>query len=294
MLYRWHLDLAGAFEATRNRNVWVLVEAARKWVKLVPLRTKEAANTRQAFEERVFARFVAPAEVCTDGGINFGGDFHDLLVEHDIDHQKPLPYHLQPNWLAEGMQASSRYNPYEYGRAPVFPAHAARVIFEQSTVDFYNPERTKTRSIPECDPLYEVNDDGVVVIQGADGDTPRVRVEEMERCTVPYVMIPAGFEDPDMACAECDGRVSTRRNSINIYANCEHAWQKLCHQPPLARVARGAWRCAECDADDAALPAQWISVALAAMTISDNDDSDEEIQDPARLCSRQERRWEHD
>eukprot|EP00873_Tetraselmis_striata_P020917 jgi/Tetstr1/441181/TSEL_029439.t1 len=175
MIYRWHLDLAGAFEATRNRNVWVLVEAARKWVKLVPLRTKEAANTRQAFEERVFARFVAPAEVCTDGGINFGGDFHDLLVEHDIDHQQPLPYHLQPNGLAEGMvrtikealmryvaqpgkrvpsktflpssglhvqQASSRYNPYEYGRAPVFPAHAARVIFEQSTVDFYNPERT--------------------------------------------------------------------------------------------------------------------------------------------------------
>eukprot|EP00873_Tetraselmis_striata_P020820 jgi/Tetstr1/441084/TSEL_029352.t1 len=162
MFYRWHLDLAGPFEATRNRNVWVLmmVEAASKWVELVPLCTKEAANIRQAFQERVLARFAAPGEVCTDGGTEFSGEFHELIVEHDIDHPKPLPYHPQPNGLAEGMvqtfkealtryvvqpgkrvmwdtslpsielgyrcskQAITGYSPYElvYGRAPVFPA----------------------------------------------------------------------------------------------------------------------------------------------------------------------------
>eukprot|EP00873_Tetraselmis_striata_P037291 jgi/Tetstr1/457555/TSEL_044124.t1 len=71
MIYRiWHLDLAGLFEATRNQNVWVLVmvEAASKWVELVLLRTKEAANIRHAFEERVLARFAAPVEACIDGG----------------------------------------------------------------------------------------------------------------------------------------------------------------------------------------------------------------------------------
>eukprot|EP00873_Tetraselmis_striata_P020841 jgi/Tetstr1/441105/TSEL_029373.t1 len=319
MFYRWHLDLAGPFEATRSRNVWVLVmvEAASKWVELVPLRTKEAANIRQAFQERVLARFAAPGEVCTDGGTEFSGEFHELLVEHDIDHPKPLPYHPQPNGLAEGMvktvkealmryvvqpgkrvvwdtflpsielgyrcskQASTRYSPYElvYGRAPVFPAQA-RALFEESAVDFNSPEGmwelmtvraerlalmvptamhnveaaqhrevmryrrrraglvapgvqrfspgdfvyVQQRQQDALDPrvrpavykVYEVNDNGVVVIQGADGDTARVRVEELARCAVPYVVLPAGFEDPNMACEECDGRVSTQRNPIII------------------------------------------------------------------------------
>eukprot|EP00873_Tetraselmis_striata_P036299 jgi/Tetstr1/456563/TSEL_043283.t1 len=154
-----------------------MVEAASKWVELVPLRTKEAANIRQAFQERMLARFAAPGEVCTDGGTEFSGEFHDFLVEHDIDQSKPLPYHQQPNGLAEGMvktvkealmryvvqpgkrvvwdtflpsielgyrcskQASTRYIPYElvYGRAPVFPAQA-RALFEESAVDFNSPE----------------------------------------------------------------------------------------------------------------------------------------------------------
>eukprot|EP00873_Tetraselmis_striata_P024310 jgi/Tetstr1/444574/TSEL_032425.t1 len=322
MFYRWHLDLAGPFEATRSRNVWVLVmvmvEAASKWVEFVPLRTKEAANIRQAFQERVPARFAAPGEVCTDcGTTEFSGEFHELLVEHDIDHPKPLPYHPQPNGLAEGMvktvkealmryvvqpgkrvvwdtflpsielgyrcskQASTRYNPYElvYGRAPVFPAQA-RALFEESAVDFNSPlgmwelmtvraerlalmvptamhnvEAAQHREVmryrrrraglvapgvqrfipgdfvyvqqrqqdaldprvrPAVYKVYEVNDNGVVVIQGADGDTARVHVEELARCAVPYVVLPAEFEDPNMACEECDGRVSTQRNPIII------------------------------------------------------------------------------
>eukprot|EP00873_Tetraselmis_striata_P044482 jgi/Tetstr1/464746/TSEL_009493.t1 len=116
-------------------------------------------------------------EVCTDGGTEFSGEFHEFLVEHDIDHPKPLPYHPQPNGLAQGMvktveealmryvvqpgkrviwdtflpsiergyrcstQANTRYIPYKlvYGRAPVFPAQA-RALFEESAVDFNSPE----------------------------------------------------------------------------------------------------------------------------------------------------------
>eukprot|EP00873_Tetraselmis_striata_P040267 jgi/Tetstr1/460531/TSEL_005789.t1 len=142
MFYRWHLDLAGPFEAARSRNVWVLVvmEAASKWVELVPLRTKEAANIRQAFKERV------PGEMCTDGGTEFSGEFHELLVEHEIDHPKPLPYHPQPNGLAEGMvktvkEALMRYvvQPGKRVVAPVFPAQA-RALFEESAVDLNCPE----------------------------------------------------------------------------------------------------------------------------------------------------------
>eukprot|EP00873_Tetraselmis_striata_P045115 jgi/Tetstr1/465379/TSEL_010065.t1 len=148
-------------------------------------------------------------------------------------------------------QASTRYIPYElvYGRAPVFPAQA-RALFEESAVDFNNPEGKwelmtmraerlalmvptamhnveaaqhrevmryrRRRAGPAVYKVYEVNDNGVVVIQGADGDTARVRVEELARCAVPYVVLSAGFEDANMACEECDGRVSTPRNPIII------------------------------------------------------------------------------
>lgn len=61
--------MPGPFEATRIRNVWVLLmmEAAREWAELVLLWNKEAAKIRQAFENRVMARFAAPSEVCIDG-----------------------------------------------------------------------------------------------------------------------------------------------------------------------------------------------------------------------------------
>lgn len=385
LFYRWHLDLAGPFEATRDRNVWVLVmvEAASKWVELVPLRTKEAINIRRAFEERVMARFAAPGEVCTDGGTEFQGEFDDLLVEHDIDHRTTQAYHPQPNGLAEGMvktvkealmryvtqpgkrvawdtflpsieagyrcskQASTRYSPYElvYGRSPVFPAHA-RAIFEEQMVDFDSPEGVwemmtaraeklatmvptamqnieaaqhrevmryrrrragliapglqqfspgdfvyvQQRQQDALDPrvrpsvykVYEVRDNGVVVIQGADGDTARVRVEELAKCSVPYVVLPAGFTDPDLACEECGDKVSRARNPILICDSCGRGWHKQCHQPPVRRVPRGAWHCQECTDTPAEVPRQ-PAIASSARQVgsaaSDIDDSDEEFED---------------
>eukprot|EP00873_Tetraselmis_striata_P028220 jgi/Tetstr1/448484/TSEL_035752.t1 len=260
MFYRWHLDLAGPFEATRSRNVWmlVMVEAASKWVELVPLRTKEAANMRQAFQERVLARFAAPGEVCTDGGTEFSGEFQELLV-HDIDHPKPLHYHPQPNGLAEGMtralfeESAVDFNSPE-GMWELMTMRAERLALMVPTA-MHNVEAAQHREVmryrrrraglvapgvqrfspgdfvyvqqrqqgaldprvrPAVYKVYEVNDNGVVVIQGADGDTARVRVEELARCAVPYVVLPAGFEDPNMACEECDGRVSTQRSPIII------------------------------------------------------------------------------
>eukprot|EP00873_Tetraselmis_striata_P009367 jgi/Tetstr1/429631/TSEL_019529.t1 len=90
------------------------------------------------------------------------------------------------------------------------------VYVQQRQQDALDP-----RVRPAVYKVYEVNDNGVVVIQGADGDTARVRVEELARCAVPYVVLPAGFEDPNMACEECDGRVSTQRNPIIICEDCE-------------------------------------------------------------------------
>eukprot|EP00873_Tetraselmis_striata_P037611 jgi/Tetstr1/457875/TSEL_044396.t1 len=85
------------------------------------------------------------------------------------------------------------------------------VYVQQRQQDTLDP-----RVRPAVYKVYEVNNNGVVVIQAADGDTARVRVEELARCAVPYVVLPAGYEDPDMACEECDGRVSTQRNPIII------------------------------------------------------------------------------
>ena len=162
MFYRWHLDLAGPFEASRRRNTYVLVmvEAASKWLELVAIPAKEARHVARAFFERILARFAAPAEVCTDGGSEFRGELDQLLAAHDIDHRVTSAYHPQANGQAERLvawtkrhlvayvaehgraewdaalprielayritrQRSTRLSPYElvYGRPPVFPAH---------------------------------------------------------------------------------------------------------------------------------------------------------------------------
>lgn len=92
----------------------------------------------------------------------------------------------------------------------------------------------------------------------------RVKVEELARCAVPYVGLPAGFQDPKMACEESDGRINTLLNLIIICDACERGWYKQCHLPHVARVPRGAWRCAESNDADAAFPVQSTALDMAA------------------------------
>jgi len=105
MFYRWGVDLAGPFRKTpQGEKEWyimVCIEHFTKWIELIAIRTKTAAATAQAFLSSVIARYGASAEVVTDGGTEFQGEFEDLLTRSLIDHRVSSPGHPQSDGLAE-------------------------------------------------------------------------------------------------------------------------------------------------------------------------------------------------
>jgi site-specific DNA-cytosine methylase len=176
MFYRWGVDLAGEFPVTRRGHKWVMVavEHFSKHVELIPLRDKTASETAAAFAQ-VLCRFGAPAEVVTDGGGEFQGEFDVLLSSCFIDHRVTSPHHPQANGLAERIvqvtkrglrklceskgtaqwddelpwvalgyrcskQSSTGFSPYEllYARQPVFPSAVQPKL--QGEVDFDDAE----------------------------------------------------------------------------------------------------------------------------------------------------------
>ena len=175
MFYRWGFDLAGDFPVTARGHRWVLiaVEYFSKHIELVPLRDKSSAETSAAATQ-VFCRFGAPAEVVTDGGGEWQGQYHDLLVNCFVDHRVTSPFHPQANGLAERVvqvvkrslqklceansttqwdlqlpwvalgyrcskQSSTGMSPYEllYARPPVFPSSVQDRM--QEALDFDDP-----------------------------------------------------------------------------------------------------------------------------------------------------------
>jgi hypothetical protein len=102
MFYRWGFDLAGEFPLSKKGNKYVLiaVEHFSKHIELIPLRDKTAAETAAAATQ-VLCRFGAPAELVTDGGGEWEGEFDQLLTACFIDHRVTSPFHPQANGLAE-------------------------------------------------------------------------------------------------------------------------------------------------------------------------------------------------
>ena len=90
MFSRWFVDLVGPFKASKHNNLYVMVmiEHFSKWVEVAPLPCKESWCTAKTFREHVLCRYGAPAEVLTDQGTEFGGEFQELLDEALIDHRR--------------------------------------------------------------------------------------------------------------------------------------------------------------------------------------------------------------
>jgi hypothetical protein len=81
--YRWSLDFAGPLPITPRHNKYVLVmtEHFSKWIELVALLDKFSEGTAYSFLDRVLSRFGVPAEVLTDQGREFLGEFQTLYIE---------------------------------------------------------------------------------------------------------------------------------------------------------------------------------------------------------------------
>jgi hypothetical protein len=103
MFYRWGVDLFGPLPTSESGYDYVMicVEYFSKHVEAIPLKDKYSSTTAKAFLSNVIARFGACAEVVTDGGREFQGEFAQLLEQCFIDHRVTSPNHPQADGLAE-------------------------------------------------------------------------------------------------------------------------------------------------------------------------------------------------
>jgi len=101
--YRWSLDFVGLLPLTvrHNRYVLVMVEHFSKWIELVPSPNKSNEGVAYAFLDRVLSHFGALAEVLTDQGIKFQGEFQVLCDKALINHRTTSQDHLEVDGLVE-------------------------------------------------------------------------------------------------------------------------------------------------------------------------------------------------
>ena len=102
LFYRWSADLTRkSLSADGNFYGMVCVESLSRYVELIALTNKEAQTVANAFRTHILGRFGACAEVVTDQGSEFKGEFHELMAESLIDHRTTSANHAQANGLAE-------------------------------------------------------------------------------------------------------------------------------------------------------------------------------------------------
>jgi hypothetical protein len=104
LFYRWGVDLCKMPHPSKdgNKYVVIMIEHFTKWVELVPIPEKSSFYTAAALKG-VLTRFGAPAEVLTDQGEEFQGEFAALLQKLLIDHRTTSWDHPQSDKLAKRM-----------------------------------------------------------------------------------------------------------------------------------------------------------------------------------------------
>ena len=146
LCYRWSVDLATMPYVTKrgHKYIMIIVEHYSKYIELVPLPTKEPKYTAAAFRERVIARYGGCAEVLTDNGGEFAGEFDVLMTHNLIDHRLITPHHSQSNGLAERcvqtvkrslkkMASDSRYSEFQWDNELPYVMLAYNVSVQEST-----------------------------------------------------------------------------------------------------------------------------------------------------------------
>ena len=115
--YRWGVDFAGPIPITKRHNKYVLVmiEHFSKWVELVALPDKSSEGAAYALLDRILSRFGAPAEVLTDQGREFQGEFQALCEQAFIDHRTTSRDHPEADGLAERMVQIVKRGLRKYG-----------------------------------------------------------------------------------------------------------------------------------------------------------------------------------
>ena len=84
-----------------SKYLAVMIEHFSKIVVLEPLQTKEAKHTCYANEHGVLSRYGSCAELVTDQGTDFEGEFHACMIRNFNDHRRTSANQPQANGLAE-------------------------------------------------------------------------------------------------------------------------------------------------------------------------------------------------
>jgi transposase-like protein len=92
-----------------------MVEHFSKWIELVPSPDKSNERVTYAFLDRVLSHFGAPAEVLTDQGSKFQGEFQVLCDKALIDHQTTSRDHPEANGLTKRVVQTVKRALRKYG-----------------------------------------------------------------------------------------------------------------------------------------------------------------------------------
>jgi hypothetical protein len=91
-----------------------MIEHFSKWIELVALPDKFNEGAAYSSLDRVLSRFGAPAEVLTDQGREFLGEFQTLCEQAMIDHRTTSRDHPEANGLAEHMVQTVKRGLWKY------------------------------------------------------------------------------------------------------------------------------------------------------------------------------------
>ena len=186
-MYRWGVDLAGPFTTSDRGNTYfmVCIEHFSKYIEVFPINGKCSKEVAYHFLNGVIARYGACAEVITDGGGEFQGEFADLLVKTLIDHRVSSATHPQSNGLSERCVKSIKACVQRYVDTAGFPTRW----------DEYLPWILMGY---RCTPQESSKVSPYLVLFGCEPVIPPSIVERMSE--------PLDFDDPDIAAASITQR----------------------------------------------------------------------------------------
>jgi len=103
MFHRWGLDHISDLptSASGHKHALVCVDYYTKWVECIPVKDLSAETTVQAFLLNIIARYGTPAEIITDNGPAFKGEFRDFCRRRLINQRFITEDVPRSNGLAE-------------------------------------------------------------------------------------------------------------------------------------------------------------------------------------------------
>ena len=249
LFYRWGVDLCGPFPQTANGHEYVMVciEHFSKHLLLTPLPSKSPKHTASAFLAQVLGRFGSCAEVVTDGGSEFLGEFDALLRDALIDHRttrannpqadglaeravqtvkRSLRKHVEQQsnasgwdealpWIALGYNASTQkstgFSPYYlvYGVAPVIPPAVKERMLPE--LDLEQPALVAGQLLARAEAMRQAG----VIAAG------NLRIAQ-HRDTLRYAAIRSGSYHPRLRRYEVGDYVYVRSGAANSTLDTSH------------------------------------------------------------------------